>query len=123
MGDGSHLAHIQSGISAELGDVVPLSDLATPKVEHTGAARAIEAKLGLNLIDMPLEEFLDSAYLIDVHMSAEEIDASIARSDIGGVIMPGDEDEDVIHAVSIPVPAIRQHGVSGHCRVPNVGIR
>jgi hypothetical protein len=71
---------------------------------------------------MPLEEFLDSPYPIDVHMSAEEIDVSIAPGDIGGVIMPGDEGEDVIRAVSIPVHAIRQHGVSGHCRVPNVGI-
>jgi hypothetical protein len=123
MGDGSPLAHIHSGISAELGDVVPLSDLALPEVEHTGAACAIEAKIGLNLIDMPLEEFLGSAYPIDVHMSAEEIDVSIARGDIGGVTVPGDEGEDMIREVSIPVPAIRQHGVSGHCRVPNVGIR
>ena len=67
-------------------------------MEHTGAACGIEAKLGLDLIDMPLEELLDSAYPIDLHTSAEEIDVSIARGDTGGVIIPGDEDEDVIRS-------------------------
>jgi hypothetical protein len=83
---------------------------------------ARSAKLGLNLIDTPLEELLDSAYAMDVHTSAEEIDVSIARGDIGAVIIPGDEGEVVIRAVSIRVPAIRQPDVSGHCRASHAGV-
>jgi hypothetical protein len=64
-----------------------------------GAASAVGLKLGLNVIDMPLQEFLDGAYTISVHKSAGEIDVYITCGVIGGVITPGDDGEDEIRFV------------------------
>ena len=60
-----------------------------------GAASPVGLKLGLNVIDMPLQELLDGAYTINVHKSVGEIDAYITCGDIG-VITPGDDGEDEI---------------------------
>ena len=63
-----------------------------------GAASPVGLKLGLNVIDMPLQELLDGAYTINVRKSAGEIDVYIACGDIG-VITPGDDGEDEIRFV------------------------
>jgi hypothetical protein len=64
-----------------------------------GAASPVGLKLGLNVIDMPLQELLDGAYTINVCKSAGEIDVYIACGVVGGVITPGDEGEDEIRFV------------------------
>jgi hypothetical protein len=64
-----------------------------------GAASAVGLKLGLNVIEMPLQEFLDGAFTINVPKCAGEIDVHIACGVIGGVITPGDEGEDEIRFV------------------------
>ena len=66
-------------------------------LRHRGEARAQSDRYAAGRVPR-------SAYPIDVHTSAEEIDVAITRDDTGGVIMPGDEGVDVVRAVSIPAP-------------------
>ena len=105
----SHPVHIHSGTCAELGDVVvPLADVAFPEGEHAGAESAIPVKLSLNMADMPLADILAAPHAINVHQSAEEIDAYIACGDIGGVITPGETGNDEIRFV------LAEQNDSGH---------
>ena len=92
----AHPAHIHAGTCAELGDVVaPLTDIAHigGNVESTGAASAIPVKGSVTVVDMPLQEIVDGGHAINVHESAEAIDAYIACGDIGGAVTT-DEGED-----------------------------
>jgi hypothetical protein len=44
------------------------------------------------VVDMPLNEILDGGHAINVHLSAEEIDTSIACGDISGVVLMDEDD-------------------------------
>src|SRR5215212_2938963 len=85
----SHPAHIHSGSCAELGDVVyPLTDI-TPiggDSERTGAASAIPVEGSTTVVDTPLQDLVDGAFAINIHLSADEIDTYIACGDIGGAV-------------------------------------
>src|SRR5215212_11457828 len=85
----AHPAHIHSGNCADLGDVVyPLTDI-TPiggDSERTGAASAIPVEGSTTVVDTPLQDLVDGAFAINIHLSADEIDTYIACGDIGGAV-------------------------------------
>jgi hypothetical protein len=96
----SHPAHIHSGSCDQLGDVVvPLNDVTYPAGEHVGAVSAHAVKTSINVVDMPLQELIDGDYAINVHKSADEIDVYIACGDIGGVLIPDDDEEGRMHLI------------------------
>ena len=96
----SHPAHIHSGSCDQLGDVVvPLNDATYPAGEHVGAESAHAVKTSLNVVDMPLQELIDGDYAINVHKSADEIDVYIACGDIGGVLIPDNDEEGRMHLI------------------------
>jgi hypothetical protein len=96
----SHPAHIHSGSCDQLGDVVvPLNDVAYPAGEHVGAESAHAVKTSINVVDMPLQELIDGDYAINVHKSADEIDVYIACGDIGGILIPDDDEEGRMHLI------------------------
>jgi hypothetical protein len=87
-GDGPHPAHIHTGTCDALGEVVlPLTDVAASEGESEGAATAHAVKTSDTVVDMPLQEIIDGGHAINVHQSADEIDAYIACGDIGGVVV------------------------------------
>jgi hypothetical protein len=95
-----HPAHIHSGSCDQLGDVVvPLNDVTYPAGEHVGSESAHAVKTSLNVVDMPLQELIDGDYAINVHESADEIDVYIACGDIGGVLIPDDDEEGRMHLI------------------------
>jgi hypothetical protein len=94
--DEMHPVHIHAGSCAELGDVVvPLADFAFPEGEFAGADTATSVKVSLNALDMPVEELLAGEFAINVHQSAEAIDTYIACGDIGGIVTPGVDGDEV----------------------------
>jgi hypothetical protein len=96
----AHPAHIHSGSCDQLGDVVvPLDDVTAPAGEHVGAESAHAVKTSLNVVDMPLQELIDGDYAINVHESADQIDLYIACGDIGGVLIPDDDEEGRMHLI------------------------
>ena len=96
----SHPAHIHSGSCDQLGDVVvPLDDVTYPAGEHVGAESAHAVKTSINVVDMPLQELIDGDYAINVHQSADEIDVYIACGDIGGVLIPDEDEEGRMHLI------------------------
>src|SRR3954470_1866535 len=96
----SHPAHIHSGSCDQLGDVVvPLDDVTYPAGEHVGAESAHPVKTSINVVDMPLQELIDGDYAINVHKSAEEIGTYIACGDIGGILIPDDDEEGRMHLI------------------------
>src|SRR5215210_7071014 len=95
----SHPAHIHSGTCDQLGDVVyPLADVTYPTGEQMGATGGHEVKISeVNHVDMPLQDLLNGDYAINVHESADAIDVYIACGDIGGVLIPDDDEEGRMH--------------------------
>jgi hypothetical protein len=97
-----HPAHIHSGTCADLGDVVaPLNDVTYigGDSERTGPASAIPVKGSVTVVDMPLQEIIDGGHAINVHESAEAIDVYIACGDIGGVLIPDEDEEGRMHLI------------------------
>ncbi len=91
-GDSPHPVHIHTGTCAELGDVVlPLTEVAAPEGERSGAESARAIETSHTFVDAPLEEIIDGGHAINVHLSAEEIGEYIACGDIGGVVSEGEE--------------------------------
>jgi hypothetical protein len=96
----SHPAHIHSGSCDQLGDVVvPLDDVTYPAGEHVGAESAHAVKTSINVVDMPLQELIDGDYAINIHESAEAIDVYIACGDIGGILIPDEDEEGRMHLI------------------------
>src|SRR5215217_176697 len=96
----SHPAHIHSGSCDQLGDVVvPMDNVTYPAGEHVGAEAAHAVKTSINVVDMPLQELIDGDYAINVHKSAEEIDVYIACGEIGGILIPDDDEEGRMHLI------------------------
>ena len=96
----AHPAHIHSGSCDQLGDVVvPLNDVTYPAGEHVGSESAHAVKTSMNVVDMPLQELIDGNYAINVHKSADEIDVYIACGDIGGILIPDDDEEGRMHLI------------------------
>ena len=111
--DGPHPAHIHSGTCDTLGDVVfPLSDVADPAAggERVGPATAHAVKTSRTVVDMPLQEIIDGGHAINVHMSADEIDVYIACGDIGGALIPDEDEEGRMHLII----GLAEQNDSGH---------
>jgi hypothetical protein len=117
----AHPAHIHSGSCDQLGDVVvPLEDVTYPAGEHVGAESAHAVKTSLNVVDMPLQELIDGDYAINVHKSADEIDVYIACGDIGGVLIPDDDEEGRMHLI-IGLGELNDSGHTGTAWLANDG--
>jgi hypothetical protein len=84
-------AHIHTGTCREVGEVVaPLTDLtgATGGDRVGQARRAIPAESSFTSVPMTLDAILGADHLVNVHLSAEEIDTYIACGEIGGMLTP-----------------------------------
>jgi hypothetical protein len=85
-------AHIHTGTCREVGEVVaPLTDLtgATGGDRVGQARRAIPAESSFTSVPMTLDAILGADHLVNVHLSAEEIDTYIACGEIGGMLTTG----------------------------------
>lgn len=111
-----HPAHIHSGTCDELGDVVaPLQDVTVPEGETSGAASAFPLETSETIIDMPLQEILDSPHAVNVHKNSDEIDVYIACGDIGGVVSTDEGGRTEL------VVALDQRNDSGYFGVASIG--
>jgi uncharacterized cupredoxin-like copper-binding protein len=84
-------AHIHTGTCNEVGEVIaPLTDLtgATGGDRVGQARRAIPAESSFTSVPMTLDAILGSDHVVNVHLSAEEIDTYIACGEIGGMLTP-----------------------------------
>lgn len=102
-----HPAHIHGGTCDELGDVVfPLADVgvgpitadapdATPRPvpvgEPAGAETAEPVEASVSIVDASLTDIVEGGHAINVHESAENIDAYVACGDVGGRIVEAPE--------------------------------
>jgi hypothetical protein len=84
-------AHIHTGTCREVGEVVaPLTDL-TGAIggDRVGQARrAIPAESSFTSVPLTLDAILGADHIVNVHLSAEEIDTYIACGEIGGMLTP-----------------------------------
>lgn len=98
--------HVHAGTCAELepAPAAPLTDI-TAWLNETddetanapqGVLTASQVFRGETDIDMSLEDLLASAYSINVHESADNIDNYIACGEIGGVVVDDDGDTLVV---------------------------
>jgi hypothetical protein len=84
-------AHIHTGTCDEIGEVVaPLTDLtgATGGDRVGQARRAIPAESSFTSVPLTLDAILGADHVVNVHLSAEEIDTYIACGEVGGVLSP-----------------------------------
>jgi hypothetical protein len=84
-------AHIHTGTCREIGEVVaPLTDLtgATGGDRVGQARRAIPAESSFTSVPLTLDAILGADHLVNVHLSADDIDTYIACGEIGGMLSP-----------------------------------
>ena len=84
-------AHIHVGNCDEVGEVVvPLTDLTgAAGGDRVGQARrAIAAENSFTSVPLTLDAILDADHVINVHLSADEIDTYIACGEIDGFLTP-----------------------------------
>jgi hypothetical protein len=84
-------AHIHTGTCDEVGEVVgPLTDLGGAiGGDRVGQARrAIPAQSSFTSVPLTLDAILGADHVVNVHLSAEEIDTYIACGEIGGRLSP-----------------------------------
>ncbi len=114
----AHPAHIHAGTCDQLGEVViPLETVMIPAdAVRDGAETAHPVKSSQTLVDLPLPELLDGGYAVNVHLSADAIDTSIACGDIGGYVVPApDSGEDEVYV------GLRELNDSGHTGAVRLG--
>src|SRR3954469_14725714 len=88
---GPRPAHIHTGTCDEIGEVVaPLTDLtgATGGDRVGQSRRAIPAESSFTNVPMTLDAILGADHVVNVHLSAEEIDTYIACGEVGGMLTP-----------------------------------
>ena len=83
-------AHIHVGNCNEIGEVVaPLTELTGATGDRAGQAnRAIAAESSFTSVPLTIDAILGADHVINVHLSAEEIDTYIACGEIGGSVSP-----------------------------------
>jgi hypothetical protein len=83
-------AHIHVGTCNEVGEVVaPLTDLTGGTGDRVGQARrAIPAESSFTSVPLTLDAILGADHVVNVHLSAEEIETYIACGEIGGSLSP-----------------------------------
>jgi hypothetical protein len=80
-------AHIHTGTCAEVGEVVqPLTDLVAPVGTSAGSADATVAETSFTSVPLTLDAILAADHVINIHMSADQIDQYIACGALGGVL-------------------------------------
>ena len=98
-------AQIHAGVCGQIGadPAFPLIDVLTPGAgggtptagaEFRGLASALAARVSATVVDVTLDDLLDSPHAIDVRVSGEDAATSVACGDIGGVLdgpLPGTE--------------------------------
>lgn len=103
--DVAHPARLHTGGCADLGEVVePLSDLTRTQGELVGAPGAIIASRSFTIVPISLDDLQAADYALNVLLSAEEIDTSLACGEIGGIV-------DASGALTI---GLREMGGLGH---------
>jgi len=87
---GPRPAHVHTGTCNEVGEVVaPLTDLTgATGGERVGQRRAIPAESSFTSVPLTLDAILGADHVVNVHLSAEEIDTYIACGEIGGRLSP-----------------------------------
>jgi hypothetical protein len=84
-------AHVHTGTCNEVGEVVaPLTDLAGAiGGDRVGQVRrAIPAQSSFTSVPLTLDAILGADHVVNVHLSADEIDTYIACGEIGGMLTP-----------------------------------
>ena len=84
-------AHIHTGTCREVGEVVaPLTDLTgAAGGDRVGQARrAISAESSFTSVPLALDAILGDDHVVNVHLSADEIETYIACGEIGGMLTP-----------------------------------
>jgi hypothetical protein len=84
-------AHIHTGTCKEVGEVVaPLTDLTgAAGGDRVGQARrAISAESSFTSVPLTLDAILGDDHVVNVHLSADEIETYIACGEIGGMLTP-----------------------------------
>ena len=84
-------AHIHTGTCKNIGEVVaPLTDLtgATGGAPVGQSRRAIPAESSFTNVPMTLDAILGADHVVNVHLSAEDIDTYIACGEVGGMLTP-----------------------------------
>ena len=84
-------AHIHTGTCHEVGEVVaPLTDLTgAAGGDRVGQARrAIAAESSFTSVPLTLDAILGADHIVNVHLSAEDIDMYIACGEVGGMLSP-----------------------------------
>ncbi len=83
-------AHIHTGTCNEVGEVVaPLTDLTGGTGDRVGRGRrAIPAESSFTSVPLTLDAILGAPHVVNVHLSADEIDTYIACGEIGGFLTP-----------------------------------
>lgn len=82
-----HPAHIHAGNCDEggVGEVVaPLTELVTPEGRNEGSRGASTAASSFTNVPLTLDAILAADHVVNVHLSAEEIDVYIACGELGG---------------------------------------
>ncbi len=83
----SRPAHIHTGSCEEVGEVIqPLEDLVAPVGVAAGQAEAVVAETSFTSVPLTLDAILAADHVINIHMSADQIDLYIACGEIGGVL-------------------------------------
>lgn len=83
----SRPAHIHTGTCDEVGEVIqPLQELTAPVGVAAGQEEAVVAETSFTNVPLTLDQILAGDHVINVHMSAEEIDTYIACGALGGVL-------------------------------------
>ena len=83
-------AHIHTGTCNEVGEVVaPLTDLTAAAGDRVGQGRrAIAAESSFTSVPLTLDAILGADHVVNVHLSADEIETYIACGEIGGFLTP-----------------------------------
>ncbi len=83
----SRPARIHTGTCDEVGEVIqPLENLVAPVGVAAGQEEAVGAETSFTSVPLTLDAILADDHVINVHMSADQIDVYIACGEIGGVL-------------------------------------
>jgi hypothetical protein len=123
MGSAGHPAHIHTGTCDTVGEVVfPLNDViavdsvaapATPSLELASTPAAGATLQSTTTVLLPLDDILSGEHIINVHQSAEMIEAYVACGEITGEATDG--------TLTVELMELNESGVSGQAILTDNG--